>query len=88
MECLLSYSVNGWDLVIQGLINMSFSIFDTLSPKNTNGIIEREGEREGRREGGEGEREGSGGVYVLVKLQGHTVMISTIDSCFPEDSTE
>ena len=76
MECLLSYSVNGWDLVIQGLINMSFSIFDTLSPKNTNGIREREGRREG------------GKVYVLVKLQGHTVMVSTIDSCFPEDSTE
>ena len=52
MECLLSYSVNGWDLVIQGLINMSFSIFDTLSPKNTNGNREREGEREGG-EGGE-----------------------------------
>lgn len=50
MECLLSYSVNGWDLVIQGLINMSFSIFDTLSPKNTNGNREREGGR-GRRGG-------------------------------------
>ena len=74
MECLLSYSVNGWDLVIQGLINMSFSIFDTLSPKNTNGNREREGGREGK--------EGR------FKVQGHTVMVSTIDSCFPEDSTE
>ena len=59
---------------------MSFSIFDTLSPKNTNG--NREGRREGEREGG---REGEEGRF---KVQGHRVMVSTIDSCFPEDSTE
>lgn len=74
MECLLSYSVNGWDLVIQGLINMSFSIFDTLSPKNTNGIREREGRREGLCSCKTSVTYGNGFYY--------------IDSCFPEDSTE
>ena len=56
------------------------SLYLTLFHQRILMVIERG--REGEREGGEGGEEGR------FKVQGHTVMVSTIDSCFPEGSTE
>ena len=58
-------------------LSICHSLYLTLFHQRIIMVIERG--REGEREGGEEGR---------FKVQGHRVMVSTIDSCFPEDSTE